>query len=321
MATSSEGLSWVDRARRVREGEHHLAHAEVDVPHVALRDLVATMLRRSFDAVVLCTGTTGEYLEVSDSFCGLTGYDRAELLGRTSVSLGLVAPDGGRARAERDAGVALDGIYENTIVRKDGARRVVEFSHQFLDTEELVLVIARDVTERRNRERELARLAREDPLTGVLNRRGFNDAAAAMLERARTDGSSVHVVVMDLDELKSVNDQLGHEFGDQALVAVASAVTEIYGPTAAVGRLGGDEFAVAVGDRTEDEVAKAQSALSAALARTAIGPAGAQRPVTVSAGTATAAGGIGTVDRLIAAADAVQYLAKRARQAPRISGS
>ena len=122
---------------------------------------------------------------------------------------------------------------------------MLEFSHQYLESE-LTLVIIRDVTERRLREQELDRLSREDTLTGALNRRGFAAKANAALDQAQGDGSEVHLVVVDVDGLKAINDAWGHEFGDQALVTAAAGLREVYGPDGFVGRLGGDEFAVVV---------------------------------------------------------------------------
>jgi len=302
-------LSWHERARRVRDGEPDLADHPANESYDVLHGLVTTILRRSFDSVAL-RARSGEYLEVSDSFCALTGYPRAELLGRSSASLGLVEPDSER-RLERDMSSRLGGIYEDVILRKDGTSRVVEFSQQFLDGD-LLLVIIRDVTERRLREQELARLASEDALTGVLNRRGFTQGVATLLDGARRACSTVHLVLADVDGLKAANDQLGHEFGDRTLIAVAETLRVAFGPDAVVGRLGGDEFAVAVSDRSDEEVALASKALHSTLAEIMIGPAGAQRPVSVSLGTASADRGIGTVDRLIALADESQYVAKRA---------
>ncbi|MCE5289525.1 MAG: PAS domain-containing protein [Nocardiaceae bacterium] len=146
MANDERPLSWLERARRVRDGEAELAGKAAEVSYVELQDFVETLLRRAHDAVVLCT-RGGMYLEVSDSFCTLTGYRREELLGQTSITLGLVDPNGMRRAVTSDVHSGIEGLYENTIVRKDGARRKVEFSHQFLDGG-YTLVIIRDTSRR-----------------------------------------------------------------------------------------------------------------------------------------------------------------------------
>lgn len=310
MAQLDRPVSWRERARRVREGEPELADLSAEEPYEALQDLFATILRRSFDAVVLCT-REGEYLEVSDSFCELTGYDRSELLGQTSVTLALVDPGGVRARMEAEVAQRIKGIHDNVIVRKDGTPRVVEFSHQYLDGD-LTLVIIRDVTERRLREQELDRLSREDALTGALNRRGFSAVVGTLLDDARGAGRDVHLVVADVDDLKRINDELGHEYGDRTLIAVATALRQTFGAEAVVGRLGGDEFAVAVVGGSVADIEASSDSLRDTLSRAGIGPDGDARGISVSVGVVTADRGTGTFDRLIARADENQYVAKRA---------
>ena len=305
-------LSWLERARRVREGEAGLADHPADVSYAELEDFVATILRRSFDAVVLCT-KLGEYLEVSDSFCALTGYSRAELLGQTSITLGMVDPNGIRSVVALEVLDKQEGVYDNIVIRKDGTPRVVEFSHQYLDSG-YTLVIVRDVTERRLREQELDRLSHEDPLTGVLNRRGFTRRAESLLTEARSTATSMHLVVADVDQLKALNDELGHEFGDHTLIAVATALRSAYGPEAVVGRLGGDEFAVAVSGRSDDDNDDALIRLRRTLSRATIGPIGVVRAVSLSVGVAES-DDVVTIDHLIAAADASQYVEKRAGRA------
>jgi diguanylate cyclase (GGDEF)-like protein/PAS domain S-box-containing protein len=312
-------MPWQERAALVRAGAGHLADAPTEVGLPLMHDLFNTILRTSFDAVVLCDRVSGAYLEVSDSFCRLTGHSRAELLGRSSVDLGLVDPLGVRLVAEADALLGHEGMYENTVTRSDGEQRIIEFTHSFLQFG-YTLVVARDVTLRKQREDELRRLARVDDLTDLLNRRGFGEAVGLQLDLARRAASTVHLVMLDVDGLKSINDELGHEFGDQALAGVASALTTSFGLGAAIGRLGGDEFAAAVSCNTS-ELNLALAHLDDAVAALRVGPAGAQRCITVSVGTSVAKRGIGTVDRLVAAADEVQYVAKRARHAARINGS
>ena len=95
----------------------------------------------------------------------------------------------------------------------------------------------------RHRDR-LVRMSRTDPLTGSLNRRGFEDLVGAEIERARRQGSAVGLVLLDLDNFKAVNDMNGHAAGDELLCWVVEALERAVRPPDSVGRLGGDEFAI-----------------------------------------------------------------------------
>jgi diguanylate cyclase (GGDEF)-like protein len=92
--------------------------------------------------------------------------------------------------------------------------------------------------------RELGRVSRTDPLTGCLNRRGFEERFAAELSRAARTEAMLAIVLLDLDDFKLVNDEHGHAFGDELLRWVVETMVAVVRPSDAVGRLGGDEFAV-----------------------------------------------------------------------------
>jgi diguanylate cyclase (GGDEF)-like protein/putative nucleotidyltransferase with HDIG domain len=93
---------------------------------------------------------------------------------------------------------------------------------------------------------ELSRVSRADPLTGALNRRGFDERFAAELSRAARAGSALGLILVDLDDFKGTNDRLGHAAGDDQLRWAVDTMTTTLRPSDAVGRLGGDEFAILV---------------------------------------------------------------------------
>jgi len=130
-------LTWRERARLVREGDANCADAPTGDPAVISAAVLDAILHGSFDGVALCDRLTGEYLEVSDSFCELTGYARSEILGRTSIDLKIVVPDGA---------LLQPGALRNTIVSRDGTQRTVEFTHQSL-AGEFDVVIIREVND------------------------------------------------------------------------------------------------------------------------------------------------------------------------------
>lgn len=100
------------------------------------------------------------------------------------------------------------------------------------------------VHRRRQAMKQLIRLSRVDPLTGLLNRRAFHEAVEEELLRQKRTGGWVSLAYLDVDHFKQINDTLGHQAGDKALVAVAKVLRGRLRRTDVVGRLGGDEFAV-----------------------------------------------------------------------------
>jgi diguanylate cyclase (GGDEF)-like protein/PAS domain S-box-containing protein len=109
-----------------------------------------------------------------------------------------------------------------------------------------IVVTLRDVTERRQLERELTHQAFHDSLTGLANRVLYADRLGHALARASRDGSVVGVLFIDLDDFKIVNDTLGHAVGDQLLVAVAERISSALRADDTAARLGGDEFAALI---------------------------------------------------------------------------
>jgi len=111
----------------------------------------------------------------------------------------------------------------------------------------------------------LATASRTDPLTGCLNRRGFEERAAAEIGAMRRRGSSGAIVALDIDHFKPVNDRFGHAAGDELLCWVASTLQRSVRAADAVGRLGGDEFAILLPEIDADQARASADRLGEAL--------------------------------------------------------
>ena len=117
------------------------------------------------------------------------------------------------------------------------------------DHEDKLLISAaasliRMVLEHEAIQQEMARQARTDPLTGLLNRRAFLEEMARHIDRLDRDDQPGTLMFADLDYFKPVNDRLGHEIGDQVLLRTANMLRDTLRPSDLVARLGGDEFAL-----------------------------------------------------------------------------
>ncbi|HXD54486.1 MAG TPA: diguanylate cyclase [Solirubrobacteraceae bacterium] len=115
--------------------------------------------------------------------------------------------------------------------------------------------------------RALMEVSRADPLTGCLNRRGFEERAIAEIASATRRAQQGAVLVLDVDHFKEVNDQLGHGAGDELLRWVVATLREALRPPDAIGRIGGDEFAVLLADVEPGEAVATSVRLAGLLNR------------------------------------------------------
>ena len=148
---------------------------------------------------------------------------------------------------------------------------------------------------------QLERSAATDGLTGIANRRAFDDALAREVSRAARTGDPLSLVLLDIDHFKRLNDTLGHQAGDEALRAVAGDLAQAVRLSDTVARYGGEEFAVLLpGLGAEDALATAERLR------------GGGDGVTLSAGVAAYPDDAGDALSLVDAADRALYAAKRA---------
>lgn len=159
---------------------------------------------------------------------------------------------------------------------------------------------------------ELASAVCRDSLTGLLNRRGFDEAADRMLaDCEREDGYDV-AIMCDVDRFKSINDRFGHDFGDIALAHIAAIIeASLEGRDAILGRRGGEEFAILLPDcELADAVVIAQ-AMREACDALPLNWEGIEAKITISLGVAAAAPNTYDLRTLLSLADAALYQAKR----------
>jgi diguanylate cyclase (GGDEF)-like protein len=159
-------------------------------------------------------------------------------------------------------------------------------------------------------QRELAELARRDPLTGVGNRRLLGERLDHELARHRRGDHELSVLVLDLDRFKEVNDRLGHPSGDRLLAAVAERLEETVRETDTVVRHGGDEFCVIAPETGAREADVLSRRIRAALNSIEI----LGQPLTATIGVAVFPEDGPTPELLLAAADGAERQAKSGRQ-------
>jgi diguanylate cyclase (GGDEF)-like protein len=176
------------------------------------------------------------------------------------------------------------------------------------------LVVAALVMERGEIEKQLRRLADHDPLTGLFNRRRFAEELERWIAYSSRYGGGGAVLVMDVDDLKRVNDVLGHAAGDDLLVRVARLLAERLRETDVVARLGGDEFIALLPSTDEHAARRVANSLLDQVRDNATMPTGdGGIQTTLSIGVASFGEGVKwDPDRILARADRAMYLAKAA---------
>jgi diguanylate cyclase (GGDEF)-like protein len=167
----------------------------------------------------------------------------------------------------------------------------------------IVLMLAKDRTARAYKV-----AASTDPLTGLLNRRGFFDAAGVLMAGNKVSQLPVSVLVFDLDHFKSINDNFGHRAGDAMLQLFANVARKTMRASDVIGRVGGEEF-IAILSGTLSEAAVAAERVRSAFSATTLDRDGCQIAATVSVGAACGSAGA-EIESLVARADAALYRAK-----------
>ncbi len=225
----------------MRAAERFRARKELERSEARYRLLFAGVNDPLFVYPLTVENRPGLILEANDAACTLFGYSHAELR-----QMRLPQLCSGGSPCDEDACIrhllACEScLVERDLVCKDGRIIPTELSCRFLPVDDGIQVVTtvRDITPRRRHEELLRYTATHDPLTGLFNRAYF-EAERDRLIRGRT--TPVSVLMADLDGLKLVNDQHGHQAGDSVLRQAAQLLLAACRASDVVARIGGDEF-------------------------------------------------------------------------------
>ncbi|HXH80100.1 MAG TPA: EAL domain-containing protein [Nocardioides sp.] len=237
---------------------------------------------------------------------GTVGAHVARILNHEAL-LGLVADDTPGASTVSDC-VLRNARGQNVHVALNSRMLM----HNDLNEPDVILVSVVDVSERRRYQDRLAHLVDHDVLTGLANRRRFDNELQRHLERARRYGQNGAVLLLDLDNFKQVNDSLGHNAGDQLLVTIGGLLRRSVRQTDVVARLGGDEFAVLLTDGDQSVAERIAQDIVDRIGKHAATLDGVNRRVTASVGAVTFQAASEHSTDILALADMTMYDAKEA---------
>ncbi|TXH33504.1 MAG: sensor domain-containing diguanylate cyclase [Actinobacteria bacterium] len=278
-------------------------------------DNMTRIFDTSPDCAIISRLSDGVMVNVNEGFSRVTGFSRAEAIGRSSQDLGLWLTPSDRARLIEN--LHPTGECENLPVvlrRKDGStvECVVSASTLDIDGTPHLISLTRDVTEQRALEAQLTHDAATDALTGVANRRHFLAQAQEQMHQAAQSGRSLCVAVIDIDGFKQINDICGHAAGDAALEHFTRVAERRTREVDLLGRLGGDEFGLLLPHAGIDEAYSIVDRIRQDLLAEPVPDLDPTEPlvITISAGVAALRSNTETLQEAIAEADSALYEAK-----------
>lgn len=236
------GHQWVMASIRDNSAQRHAEQARAGAElqfRLAFEDNMAPMLITDRHDIVV---------KANDAFCTMVGRSRNELLGFDSKpfthpeDVGITESTHEHVIAHHQSHVR----YVKRYLHRDGQVIVAEVSRSPVFDEHgnvnYFIISERDITEERALTEKLSFQALHDPLTGLANRALFEDRMTQTLSRMRRSGGAFALLIIDLDDFKAINDDLGHLAGDDVLIAVGQQFARVTRDCDTLCRFGGDEF-------------------------------------------------------------------------------
>jgi len=270
-----------------------------------------TLFDEASDGIALADAHTGTILDCNVALCRMIERDKAELVGQPQSVLH--PPQDGvggetstfRRHSAGDAGQPL----QETLIARSGKLVPVEVRAARVELEGRTCLLGtfRDVTERKRLEEELTRMARRDPLTGVLNRYALEELLQREVSRSERYAHSVGFLMIDVNRFKEINDRFGHPMGDKVLQDVAEVIQCCIRDADILVRYGGDEFLVILPETNGETDLVKERILVEVGERNRTNPL-LDFPVTLAIGSAHWSSGNGqTMEQVLAESDRLMY--------------
>ncbi len=226
----------------------------------------AAAMKASMDGMAIIDHS-GVCIYLNDAYAKIFGYAAPETLIGSSWEMFYFDEELTRLKEQIMPAVWRDGSWRGEAMglKLSGGTLPLEISISSVDGGGLVQVV-RDITERKKIEETLRNSSLKDDLTGLFNRRGLLKQAAPYFDFARRQKENLLLLFIDLDGMKKINDEFGHNEGDNALISTATILNRSFRSSDIIARLGGDEFTVLVTDvnaNKEDAITRLNDNLKA----------------------------------------------------------
>ncbi|QBF24586.1 diguanylate cyclase [Pseudomonas tructae] len=297
-----------------------LMHAQGEVARLSEREQLFSALLDSVNAVLWAFDwQSRQVLYVSPAYERIFGRPAGLLLADFNEWRDSIYPDD-LDYAERSlAQVLVKGAVEDReyrIINADGQVRWISdkcFINQQSDPNQRLIIVgmAEDITDKKQLEGELQRLATTDVLTQSSNRRHFFECAQQAFETARLEQGPLSFLLLDIDDFKQINDTYGHQEGDHVLQRIADTGKAVLRRGDQFGRIGGEEFAAVFPGCTPQIAQQIAERLQREIQRLSFSHEDQVFGVTVSQGLTGIIEADESLDSLFARADAAMYQAKR----------
>ncbi|MBI3778327.1 MAG: EAL domain-containing protein [Gammaproteobacteria bacterium] len=258
----------VERELRVTEERRQLRQMSQTLQEVENKN--RAIIAGSREAIGYCQ--EGMHIDANKTYLELFGYeDLSEIEGVPVLNL-IEKSDHVRFKEylRKAASPNPAEPQEFLSVKKDGGHfhAEVAISSILLNGENCTQFLVTDVSKRKAVENRLQYLNQHDPLTGLFNRHHFTQELTHAIERVKTGDGRSALLYLDLNELKEINDSLGHAAGDRLLLKIARLFRDKLGENTLLARFSGDEFTALLHDMSEDQIKTAVTELLAALKET-----------------------------------------------------
>jgi len=253
--------------RELRVAEERRLYREASQALTAMETKNRAIIDGSREAICYCQD--GMHIDANKVYLDLFGYENFSDLEGIPL-LNLIDKNDHPLLKEylrKPAAQNTEKPHEFLALKNDGSRFHAELavSSIVLDGQNCTQVMVADVSKRKAVENRLQYLSQHDPLTGLFNRTYFTQELNKVLETAKKDDSQNALLYLDLQQLKEINDALGHTVGDRLLLKVARIFREKLGESAVLARFSGDEFAALLHGQSEPQIKEAVSALLTTL--------------------------------------------------------